>query len=109
MRPLRPEDRETVLKLKQRLLAAGVPLEEVWAFGSRVRRDFDDESDLDVLLVLRDRRPEIDSILSRIGWEVGYEAGYVVSAFGFTRAELEGFPLRISPLVEAVRSEGVRV
>jgi len=93
---------------KRRLLEAGVPLEEVWAFGSRVRGDFDDESDLDVLLVLRDRPAGLDDVPSRVGWEIGYAAGYVVSTFAYTPAELRGVPLRASPLLEAVRSEGMR-
>jgi len=106
---MRLEDRRTVEELKRRLLDAGVPLIEVWAFGSRVRGDFDEESDLDVVLLLRERSRGIEAAVNRIAWEVGYDAGYVVSTLELTMQELAQLPLRASPLLATVRREGVRI
>lgn len=61
-----------------------MPLVEVWAFGSRVRGDFDGESNLDV--VPRDRSRAIEAHINQIPRELGYEAGYVPHSAPFLRA-----------------------
>jgi len=102
-------DRKAAEEFKRRLIAVGVPLVEMRAFGSRVRGDFDQESDLDLFLILRERTREIEEKIVLAAWDVAYDAGYVLTPLAVTVEELNSLPLRLSPVVAAVNSEGVRV
>jgi len=106
---MRSADRRTLESLKERLLAADVPLLELWAFGSRVRGDFDHESDIDVLLVLRERTKDAEDRIDEIAWEVGAEAGYVVSTILRTGEQLAAPPYRASALLEDIHREGLKI
>lgn len=107
--PMQPRDRRVAQELKRRLLAVGVPLMEMRAFGSRVRGDHDDESDLDLFLVLRERNREIDEKIVLAAWDVGFEAGFVVTPIAVTAEQLDSLPVRSSPVVAAIQHEGVPV
>lgn len=85
---MRPEDRRVAEELKRGLLQKGVPLQETWAFGIRVRGDCDEDSDLDLMLVLGERTREIERTINDVAWEVGFGAGFVVST-QFTVGELQ--------------------
>ena len=106
---MRRGDQRVAEKLKRRLLAAGVPIVEMRAFGSRARGDARPDSDLDLFLVLALRTRDIERQIDRIAWEVGREAGLVIMTFECTQEEMQAFPLRAAPLLEEVEREGVPV
>ena len=76
-------------------------------FGSQARGDATDESDVDVLVLLPDTGKQTLDIVLDLAWQVGFEAGRVISVVPATQAELE--ELSASPFFQAVRREGILV
>ncbi|MFZ5818765.1 MAG: nucleotidyltransferase domain-containing protein [Chloroflexota bacterium] len=80
---------------------------KVIMFGSQARGDAIRESDIDLLVIL----PSLDSAMMDlafgVAWEVGLEAGKVLSVVPAEENELER--LEASPFYRAVKREGVVV
>ncbi len=106
---LTARDEEIARRLKATLVAAGIPVLDLLVFGSRARGTAGPDSDMDVCLILGDTAAATLSEVGRIAREVGFEEGVVTTTVEFTRDQIEGSPLRASPFVRAVRSEGVAI
>jgi len=83
------------------------PDARVWAFGSRVKGHFTEESDLDVCVVLDRLDDVIDQIIMGIAWEVGFENDVIISTVTYSQQEFDVGPCSESPLVQNIQSAGV--
>jgi uncharacterized protein len=83
------------------------PGSKIRAFGSYARGMATEESDLDVCVVLKKLGPEDRLAISDMAWDVGFESGILVSTIVISEDAYENGPMSASPLVEAIRSEGV--
>lgn len=93
-----------LLRRLENILGEQVP---VTLFGSQARGEATDESDVDVLVVLPDLdRDTLDTVLA-VAWEIGYEAGKVISVVPAIQDDLPR--LAASPFFQAVQREGVSV
>lgn len=81
---------------------------EVIIFGSRARGDNDPDSDLDLAVIADRMDDETLNLISDCAWEVGFEAGIVVSPIVFTREEVVGV-LKESPICQTIEKEGIRL
>jgi tRNA nucleotidyltransferase (CCA-adding enzyme) len=79
---------------------------EIILYGSAARGQLDDESDIDLLVVLPKTGWEIQKEIIAICFKAGLQCGRVFSAICYTTDEMEQSPLRSSPLVLAARGEG---
>jgi uncharacterized protein len=100
-------DRRIAQEFKEKLLVNKVPLSEIRVFGSRARGDFSPESDLDICLILRETSPEIEALISRLAWEVGFEHQVIITTVEYTLDLMLNSPLRESPFVKTINQEGI--
>lgn len=83
------------------------PNARIWAFGSFVRGTAKAESDLDLCVVLPQMHPDDRLIISDIAWEVGFGHDLHLSTVVLSAQDFEQGPISVSPLLDAVRNEGV--
>ena len=105
---MNPKDYETAKTLKERLSKI-VPLLDFRIFGSRVRGDEDEYSDMDVFIEVGFLDKKLKKNIRNIIWEVGFEKSVYISPLIFTRAEIKDSPLRASSIVKNIYEEGVKV
>ena len=109
MRNLRPRVRALKLaaKVRERLSAElGQPV-KVIMYGSQARGDTTKESDIDLLIILPSINKDSSKIISDVAWEVGFEAGKLISAFPATEDEMKRFGFL--PFYKNIKKEGVVV
>ena len=106
--PVNPKDYEIAKKLKEKLSEI-VPLLDFRIFGSKVRGNEDEYSDMDVFIEVESLDKKLKKDIRAIIWEVGFEKSVYISPLIFTRAEIEDSPLRASPIVKNIYEEGIKV
>jgi predicted nucleotidyltransferase len=107
MKKLRP--RALSLKLagevRKRLSEAlGQPV-KVIMYGSQARGDASKYSDIDLLVILPSLDDDTRRLVSDIAWEVGFDAGKLISTIPETKEEWQR--LVASPFYQNVKREGI--
>jgi len=105
---LAKKDKQIAEELKRRLTQI-VKLADFRVFGSRARGDGDEYSDLDIFLEVESLSKTLKDHILEIAWEVGFENNIKISCLIFTRSEIENSPMRSSPIVRSVATEGIRI
>jgi len=103
-------DRNLVLEFKKRLPAdAMAHIRKVIAFGSRVRGQGEEDSDLDLLVLVDHKTPELESKIEDIAYQVMWDHDFkpIISIKVFTEANYlnslqEGFSF-----YKAIEREGI--
>jgi predicted nucleotidyltransferase len=102
-------DHKIVERLKALMLERRLPIEEVIVFGSRARGDFEEDSDLDVLVIVQERTLAVVNAIRECAWEVGLDSDRYIQTVIRDKAEMEESPFRASFFVQTVRQEGIRI
>jgi len=102
---LNAEEREALSRVTQ-ILHSRFGAREVILYGSAARGQLDEESDIDLLVVLPRVDWEIQKEIIAVCFEAELRCGRVISAVCYTTEEMEYSPLRSSPLVVTARREG---
>ena len=109
MRNLRPRTRALKLaaKVRKRLSEAlGQPV-KVIMFGSQARGDATKYSDIDLFVIVPSLDINTRNLVSDIAWEVGFEAGKVISTVPTTEEKIKRFGFL--PFYQNIRKEGIAV
>jgi predicted nucleotidyltransferase len=109
MTKLRPRVRALKLaaKVRDRLSAElGEPV-KVIMYGSQARGDATKYSDIDLVIILTSLDETTRRSVSDVTWEVGFDAGKVISAMITTDAEMKYYA--ILPFYKNVKKEGIAV
>jgi len=99
------EERDVLSRVTQ-TLRDRFDAREVILYGSAARAQLDEESDIDLLVVLPKTDWEIQKQIIGVCFEAQLQCGRVFSATCYTTNEMKDSPLRSSPLVLAARREG---
>lgn len=100
------EDRQ-VFHLVAARLKEKFPPAKIWAFGSRVRGEAQEGSDLDICIVLPVWGRADYEIIRGIAWEVGFEHDRVITTVVFEEADFTRGPSSESSLVANILREGL--
>jgi len=87
-----------------------MPIQRLVVYGSRVRGDYAQDSDLDIFievpgLLINKLRREI----SEIAWEIGLKNDRVISTFVATTASIQTGAVGANPILHAIDLEGIPV
>ena len=109
MKKIKPRVRALKLakEVRKRLTTAlGQPV-EVIMFGSQARGDATKESDIDLLVILPSISNDMINLTSDIAWEVGFDAGRVISAIPDTKEKMKQY--KFLPFYRNIQNEGIFV
>lgn len=95
--------REVRKRLKKEL---GQPV-QVIMFGSQARGDATKESDIDLLVILPSMDAKTTRLASDVAWEVGFDAGKVISVIPDTKEQMKRFAFL--PFYRNIKLEGIVV
>jgi predicted nucleotidyltransferase len=76
-------------------------------FGSKAKGLDTPESDLDVMVVLKNLTPKIESEIDDLIFEINIENDCLITAIFFDQEELELGPLSESPIYKKISQEGI--
>ncbi len=108
MENLTPNELTALRKLKD-ALARDFRLVELRLFGSKARGDSNQESDIDVLVVLEEYDWETRKAVSRLCFDINIEHGVLLVPVLFSRAEYGSDLTKVTPFYQTVVREGVPV
>jgi len=102
---------EAILELKRRLKEKfGKELHEIRIFGSKVRGDFDKESDIDIFVVFdREVDWDFENKVSHIAYDIDLEFGVLFNLIIFSASQLKEPKYKILPFLQNVKKKGVKI
>jgi len=98
-----------VIERFKSLVSQRVKVHEIRVFGSRARGAANEESDLDVLVVVENLDHEIERYISDCAWEAGFPEDIIVMPVVISLDTLRNSPIRESIFIKNVYREGVTV
>ncbi|GAB63513.1 hypothetical protein KSU1_D0204 [Candidatus Jettenia caeni] len=88
-----------------------VQIEKVIAFGSRARDEATEDSDLDVIVLVREKTPEIGKRLKDVAYRVlwDYDFKPIISLKVFSKLQFEEATARGFSFYKHIQNEGISV
>jgi predicted nucleotidyltransferase len=90
-------------------LVEGFGALEVRLFGSRARGEGDEESDLDVFIVIPQIDWELEKEIYGLSFDISLEYDVLISPILYSLRETENPSIKISPLYKTAQREGIKI
>jgi predicted nucleotidyltransferase len=104
--PIFPNEKKALNALKIGLYKR-YELLDLKIYGSKAKGFDTPESDLDVMVVLKNLTPLIESEIDDLIFEINIENDCLITAIFFDQEELEVGPLSESPIYKKITQEGI--
>ena len=104
--PIFPNEKKALNALRT-ALDENYKLLDLRLFGSKARGTDSQDSDLDIMIVLEDYSPTIESKIDDLIFEINLEYNCFITALFFSIEELELGPLVESPIYKKIMQEGI--
>lgn len=101
------KNEENAVRTLKESLAGQYPLLDFRIFGSKIRGDDSDQSDIDVMIELPESNPEIESEIYDFVYDINLQNDCLISVVIFGKDEIEQGPLSESPIYKTIMREGV--
>lgn len=98
---------EKALKELKTTLAENSQLLDFRLFGSKAKGTDITDSDLDVMIVLEEHSPAIESLIDDLIFDINLKYDCFITAIFFSRQELETGPMSESPIYKKIMIEGI--
>ncbi len=85
----------------------GTRLEKILLFGSKARGEDEEESDIDIMVVVRDRDSAIEDMIIDIAYEVNLRFDLYLSPKVITITNLEDTLWRATPFIQSIERDGI--
>ncbi|MCU0287000.1 MAG: nucleotidyltransferase domain-containing protein [Acidobacteria bacterium] len=103
------KNEENAVRTLKESLAGRYSLLDFRIFGSKIRGDESDQSDIDIMIELPESNPEIESAIYDFIFDVNLKNDCLISAVIFGKDEIEQGPLSESPIYKTIMKEGAVV
>lgn len=104
--PILPNEKKALDTLRTALLQ-NYEILDVRLYGSKAKETDAPDSDLDVMIVLEDYSPVVESEIDDLIFEINLKYNCFITALLFSRKELEVGPLTESPIYKKILQEGI--
>jgi predicted nucleotidyltransferase len=104
--PILSNEKQALNDLKDRLLKKYGIL-DFKVFGSKAKGTDVEDSDLDIMIVLEDHSPLVESEIDDLIFDNNLKYDCFITALYFGRKELEMGPLTESPIYKKILQEGI--
>ncbi len=105
---LNDNEKKAVESLKTKLMDR-FDVKDMRLFGSKVKGQAGPDSDVDIMIELAKRSPQIESEIDDITFEVNLRNDSFITTILFGQDELERGPMKESPIYKAIQKEGIPV
>jgi len=99
----------TAIESLKKELSSRFNLVDLRIFGSKVRREYTPESDIDVFIEIDNINSDIESEIDDIVYKINLENDTFISTTIFGRKEIEEGPMSESPIYKVILKEGVPI
>jgi len=105
---LRANEKKALGRLKNILQEQG-DFVDLWIFGSKAKGSSTKESDIDVMIVVRENGQALQSMVDDVVFDLNLQHDCLISAIVLSQEEIEHGPMSESPFYKAAIHDGVRL
>ena len=109
---MKKKDKGLLVELKQRLLSMNnKEIKQVIAFGSRTSDNADEDSDLDVVILVQEKTPDIEKEIEDIAYQLMWDNDFepIISLKIFSESQFSNSVKKGYSFYQNVATEGIAI